>query len=258
VVSITRIMIAFRRRAHPIFGLFLIAILVSVLIPVSEALWAKRLWIYGSVNVGKYTPTPCKLEGCTPGFWKQEHHYSSWPAPYDPAMYFETAFDRVIPNASTLVDALWLKGGGLNALARQSVAALLNAASSEVNFAFTSDEVVHLFQIAFDSEEYEETKDLFEAANETYCPLPVVVSDDSVDASGAASDTLILVEPPDETPTPIVTVTTHPTMETPPSSPVTDVPIPPPTDTPLPPAIDTPATLSTEMDDSIATDSASG
>jgi len=76
------------------------------------------------VNEG--TPPP-GFEGCTPGYWKQPQHFDSWPSPYVPGMAFEDVFDDVF-GSSTLLDALKFKGGGLQALGRHTVAALLNAA----------------------------------------------------------------------------------------------------------------------------------
>jgi hypothetical protein len=62
-------------------------------------------------------------------------------------------------------------GGGLNALGRHTVAALLNAGS--VDFAFTPTEVIEAFDDVFpgSKSEYESLKDDFAAENEQDCPL---------------------------------------------------------------------------------------
>jgi hypothetical protein len=73
----------------------------------------------------------CYPQGCTPGYWKQPHHLDSWEG-YAPGQYFDDVFG-VGPHI-TLLDALWARGGGENALVRHAVAALLNAAHSEVCF----------------------------------------------------------------------------------------------------------------------------
>jgi len=114
-----------------------------------------------------------KPGGCTPGYWKQDHHFDSWSG-YAPGDSFEAVFGRNVPGNPTLLDALRSGGGGLNALMRHTVAALLNAASPEVDpvAAFNSTaEVIAAFQAAVDSGGYETTKNLFAASNEAGCPL---------------------------------------------------------------------------------------
>ncbi|MEJ2547298.1 MAG: hypothetical protein P8125_05715, partial [Gemmatimonadota bacterium] len=83
-------------------------------------------------------------EGCTPGYWKQEHHFGNWPVnPYTTTFgdAFTVACDgasypTVNPEDGTdicsilLLDALSLKGGDVNALARHAAAGWLNAMSS--------------------------------------------------------------------------------------------------------------------------------
>jgi len=116
---------------------------------------------------------PKKAEGCTPGYWKQEHHFDSWVG-FDPDDSFEDVFGRDVPGDPTLVEALQQGGGGLTALMRHAVAALLNASSPDVDPvpAFdTTAEVIAAFQAAFDSGDYSTTKNLFETSNEAGCPL---------------------------------------------------------------------------------------
>ena len=77
-------------------------------------------------------------------------------------------------NDPTLIQALQAKGGGVNALARQAVAALLNAASPDVAYNLTTGDVILLFQAAVDSPDpsaIETQKDNFETLNELGCPL---------------------------------------------------------------------------------------
>ncbi|MEG9326955.1 T9SS type A sorting domain-containing protein [Salinimicrobium catena] len=86
------------------------------------------------------------FEGCTLGYWK--NHTDRWPAS-DPESSSEEIcytfttcyrYGNVFTNAPssisnmTLLEALNAKGGGIMNLARQSVAALLNACNDEVNF----------------------------------------------------------------------------------------------------------------------------
>jgi hypothetical protein len=66
--------------------------------------------------------------------------------------------------------ALDLGGGGLDALLRQAVAALLNAASDEVDYPLSEAEVIALTNAAIASGDYEETKDLFDEFNNLTAP----------------------------------------------------------------------------------------
>lgn len=110
-------------------------------------------------------------EGCTPGYWRQPHHEDSWVG-YAPADSFGTVFG-VTPGFSpnSLGDAVWANGGGENALARHSVAALLNASSADVNYPYTIAQVLSMVQAAYATGSFEATKNAFEVANEAGCPL---------------------------------------------------------------------------------------
>jgi cysteine-rich repeat protein len=111
-------------------------------------------------------------EGCTPGYWRQEHHFDSYPAEYPPSMLFVDAFGRDAFPGQTLSQVTLAKGGGLNALGRHAVAALLNAASSDVDYDRTVASVIESFQSAYDgSSDVEYVKNIFEALNEQSCPL---------------------------------------------------------------------------------------
>jgi len=118
-------------------------------------------------------PPPPPAQGCTPGYWRQEQHFDSWtPTGYAPGDDFETVFGV---NASfdphTLLDAVWLGGGGEFALARHAVAALLNAASPDVSFALSVGEVIAGVQAAYASGDFEPFKDQLDAANNAGCSL---------------------------------------------------------------------------------------
>jgi hypothetical protein len=109
-------------------------------------------------------------QGCTPGYWKQDQHFDSWPAPYTPNTLFSDVFDDAFPGL-TLLQVLQLGGGGLNALGRHTVSALLNSASSGVQFSLTTQEVIDAFNAVFPGGNYEGLKNRFAAANERSCPL---------------------------------------------------------------------------------------
>jgi hypothetical protein len=110
-------------------------------------------------------------EGCTPGFWK--NHLSSWSG-YSTGADFDTTFGVNFFNPNkTLLQAVNLGGGGLNALARHGVAALLNAASGDVDYAYTEAQVIDIVQGdgAFAGLSVTERTNLLVAANEAGCPI---------------------------------------------------------------------------------------
>jgi len=76
----------------------------------------------------------CGIEGCTLGYWK--NHTDRWCPNYTTCDMFGVVFSgaqSTFPNL-TLLQALNLGGGGIYNLARQGVAALLNACSDEVDY----------------------------------------------------------------------------------------------------------------------------
>ena len=120
------------------------------------------------------TPTPPQGgEGCTPGYWKQAQHFDSWPAPYTPDMLFNDVFDDALGADVTLLDALSLNGGGLNALARHTVAALLNGASDGVSYDLSAAQVIAAFNAAYpgSASTYETLKNRLDLLNNQGCGL---------------------------------------------------------------------------------------
>lgn len=111
-------------------------------------------------------------QGCTPGYWKQQHHFADWTAPYEPGDEFSAYFEDAFPGL-TLVQVLNGKGGGLTALGRHTVAALLNAANSEVSYDLTTGEVIDAFNAVYPGSkgDYQNLKNELEAFNEQGCPL---------------------------------------------------------------------------------------
>lgn len=111
-------------------------------------------------------------QGCTPGYWRQRHHYDSWAAPYTPDTPFGAVFEDAFPG-KTLGQVVRQGGGGLKALGRHTVAALLNAQSSGVSYDLTASEVIDGFNAVYpgSKKEYNTLKDQFEGFNEQGCPL---------------------------------------------------------------------------------------
>jgi hypothetical protein len=117
------------------------------------------------------TPVPQGGQGCTPGYWRQDHHYDSWVG-YAPGDNFDTVFGVSSTfSPKNLGNAVQLGGGGERALARHAVAALLNAASPGVSYLYSEAEVKTMVQSAYATGNFEGTKNLLEAQNEKGCPL---------------------------------------------------------------------------------------
>lgn len=115
-------------------------------------------------------------QGCTPGYWR--NHADRWFG-VEPSDDYDTTFsiDLFDPDI-TLGTAIWLGGGGNNAFARHSTAALLNAHGgvpngdgTTVSYPYSVAQVLQMVQDAVANGTIEQTKDLFEAANELGCPL---------------------------------------------------------------------------------------
>ncbi|NNM32713.1 MAG: hypothetical protein HKO53_06585 [Gemmatimonadetes bacterium] len=132
---------------------------------------ASLYWVLGALAV-KDPERRQGGEGCTPGYWKQDHHFDSWPAPYMPGTLFSAVFDDAFPGM-TLADVASQGGGQLKALGRHTVAALLNGASSGVSYDLSDGDVIAAFNDAYPGTngEYEALKNQFEAYNEQGCPL---------------------------------------------------------------------------------------
>lgn len=111
-------------------------------------------------------------EGCTPGYWRQEQHFDSWTG-YAPGDLFSSVFADAFPG-QTLLDVVWARGGGVNALGRHAVAALLNASSPGVDYDYTAAEVIDFFNDAYASGDravVENQKNVFDFLNNQGCGL---------------------------------------------------------------------------------------
>ncbi|MBT8478454.1 MAG: hypothetical protein KJO06_06025 [Gemmatimonadetes bacterium] len=121
-------------------------------------------------------------QGCTPGYWRQSQHFGDWTN-HDPSDSFGSLFDLpgslerpehdVSPAGLTLLDAVKLRGGKVNALIRHTVAALLNAANPSVDYDYTEQQVIDKFNaaIAGSAGDIESQKNDFARLNEQGCPL---------------------------------------------------------------------------------------
>jgi hypothetical protein len=120
-----------------------------------------------------YVTKGCKWEGCSHGFWKTHGRAWTWaPTGYYPTDDFDATFKcDAFAHDVTLMQALWLGSSGLNALAREAVAALLNAAHPAVNYPLTVEAVIEKVQDAIESGDYETAKSEFAAYNSLGSPL---------------------------------------------------------------------------------------
>ena len=119
------------------------------------------------------TTWAAECTGCTPGYWKQAHHFGNWLPDYNP--YNSTVLGEFGCGPDMLLlDALKAKGGGENALLRHATAALLN--NGNIYVTYFDGELAALKQIFCEAMEfpfdYESAKDIFADRNEEYyCPL---------------------------------------------------------------------------------------
>lgn len=109
--------------------------------------------------------TNCGYEGLTPGYWKQCQHFDSWVG-YQTTDSFNAIFGVTSSNNPTLLQALGAKGGGEFALERHAAAALLNAASPDVNYQYTTAQIIAMVQQAYATGDFESAKNVLAAANE--------------------------------------------------------------------------------------------
>ena len=165
----------------------------------SRPVWASRCTISGMMS-GNLSKPQEKCDGCTPGYWKQCQHLDSWVATgFKPQDKFNTVFGVTHYKDAkgrpyTLLDvmagptgsmdkdgkcALLPKGYQANPmdsdplspqLGFHAVAALLNAAHPNVNFGYTSGEIIDLFRANYLSKPGA-LKDSLAMLNERGCPL---------------------------------------------------------------------------------------
>ncbi len=146
---------------------------VEVVSPAGNFQSDSLIWQLGALRI-PLTEEQGGGEGCTPGYWKQPHHFDSWPAPYTPNTLFSSVFDNAYPG-KTLLQVLQNNGNvtGLEALGRHTVAALLNSASGGVDYDLTTDEVINMFNDVFPGTkgQYNAVKNIFAGFNEQVCRL---------------------------------------------------------------------------------------
>jgi hypothetical protein len=121
------------------------------------------------------TTAPPEGEGCTPGFWKNlKQHGDFWTLDPDSLVSeLFTATAGTDAGAQTLIEALENGGGGVDALLRQAVAAVLNARAG-LDFPFTEAEIIAAVNAAItsgDAATIEALKNDLDEANNLGCPF---------------------------------------------------------------------------------------
>ena len=158
-----------RRNRFARLGVLPIVLLLALcLTGVGYGAWTDTVYIEGTITTGTW------YEGCSHGYWK--NHEDAWEATgYNTTDTFNDIFGcTAFPCDLTLMNALWQGGGGINALGREAVAALLNAAHPGVDYPLTPREVIQKVQLAIEHHDYESTKDELEEYNAYAiggCPL---------------------------------------------------------------------------------------
>jgi hypothetical protein len=130
----------------------------------------------GSPITTTVTTTP-EGEGCTPGFWKQDQHFDSWPVPITTTLAGAGFTNTGWPASTTLLQALSFQGGptvqdAKNILLRAAAAAYLN--SLAVDYPLTDAEVVSMVNSALASGDRATIlalAELLDANNNLGCPF---------------------------------------------------------------------------------------
>jgi hypothetical protein len=90
---------------------------------------------------------------------------------YFPYQKFDVVFGVTAFGNKTLLQVLGTGGGGKFALGRHAVAALLNAANPNVDYEYTTAQVIAIVRQAFAGGDYESAKNRLAGENESTCPL---------------------------------------------------------------------------------------
>lgn len=158
-----------RRNRFSRLGVLPIVLLLALCVTgIGYGAWIDTIYIEGTITTGTW------FEGCSHGYWK--NHEGAWEVTgYNTTADFDGTFDcDAFDCDMTLMQALWLEGGELSALAREAVAALLNAAHPGVDYPLTPEEVIQKVRQAIEAGVYESTKNELEEYNADAlwgCPL---------------------------------------------------------------------------------------
>lgn len=150
----------------------------------SRPVWANQCTISGMASGNLSAPKGPACAGCTPGYWKQPQHLDTWNATgFRTTDKFNTVFGVTQYNKNdgtpyTLLEVMQVLNGDGNGtpdpistnLGFHAVAALLNAAHANVNYGYTSGEIIALFKNT-PANKAAALKDALAGLNERGCPL---------------------------------------------------------------------------------------
>ena len=120
-----------------------------ILTVTSRPVWAINCTLSGQLS-GNISPAdgPCGGEGCSPGFWKNRgYNQGWWDSVYHPGRSFAEVFGyNPFDGDPTLYEVILFNVSGSDNIDRvlgfHAVAALQNAANPNVDFAYSTDQVI--------------------------------------------------------------------------------------------------------------------
>jgi hypothetical protein len=126
------------------------------------------------------TTAPPGNEGCTPGFWKNnadKKGASQWGVTgFSPTQPVSSVFSAAPASVAglTLLEGLQEGGGGVDALTRHAIAAVLAAAHPDVDYPLTVEQIQNMVNAAFasgDAATIEALKNVLDGFNNAGCPI---------------------------------------------------------------------------------------
>jgi uncharacterized repeat protein (TIGR01451 family) len=123
----------------------------------------------GNANVTFYNhliPPHHGGHGCTSGYYQDSNHHGAYTGGYSPHTQFSSVFGGNAYQGKTLDDVLHFSSrSGQDALAREAVAAFLNAQNNDVGYNMSTGQVIRTFNSAWGSRNYDQARQQFESWN---------------------------------------------------------------------------------------------
>ena len=106
--------------------------------------------------------------GCTWNYWANPLHLDKWTG-YSPSQQFSDVFGVDVPG--TLLDVIRTPGRNKDAIAREGVAALLNAAHPDVPYPVTEAEIIAKVKLAIETGDPDAARMVIGQIDSSVCPL---------------------------------------------------------------------------------------